>query len=570
MAGVELRAYQRAAVEAVLAARRDGVRRMVLALPTGAGKTIVFAELARRARHPVLVLAHRDELVRQAHARIAAVLREDANDSREVAIEQGDHRSSRDAAILVASIRSLHDRRIGTALAGRGIRLVIYDECHHAIADDNRRVLEQIGAFADDWPGTLVGATATTRRADGRGLDEVFERIVYHRSLREMIDEGWLRPLVGMRIATGVDISDVAIRGDDFDETALAARIDVEARNHLVARSIQELARGRRTIAFCIGIHHAERLSGALRKLGVRAGMVCGEMPKPDRMRVLDRFRRGELEVVTNVGVLTEGFDDPGVSAIAMVRPTRSEAVYLQCVGRGMRTHPDASDCLVLDFVDLSGVEVMTTATLDAGRGVPPEERAGESTTGMAAIPVDDDDDEPPATLAEIEARLARFDPLVPSVREETAAISVNAWISLGARGLMLHFVDHVGALQYFAVRAEGRGAAAVWLGDRRIARVSSLWDAIAAVDDELARHGEPASARADASWRTAPCPDDLRGQLAGLCPARIVNNVGEALAHLALAEALASFAGPGRGRDQVARPLPASKAGSASPITRR
>ena len=171
---MQLRPYQREAIDAVLEARRRGVRRMLLALPTGAGKTVIFAELIRRARHPVLVLAHRDELLGQARDKIEAALRRNDTDRRSVAIERGVRRAARDAGVVVASIRSLHEARIGAALAGSDIRLVIYDECHHAVADANRRVLEQVGAFAPDWPGTLVGFTATTRRADGRGLGEVF------------------------------------------------------------------------------------------------------------------------------------------------------------------------------------------------------------------------------------------------------------------------------------------------------------------------------------------------------------------------------------------------------------
>src|SRR5690349_1874848 len=136
---VPLRPYQVEAVEAVIAARREGVRRMVIALPTGAGKTVVFAELIRRARHPVLVLAHRDELLAQAREKIERALRE-VGDARSVAIEQGKREASRGAAVVVASIRSLHSERIGRALAGRDLRLVIYDECHHAVATENMRV----------------------------------------------------------------------------------------------------------------------------------------------------------------------------------------------------------------------------------------------------------------------------------------------------------------------------------------------------------------------------------------------------------------------------------------------
>lgn len=524
---------------------------MVLALPTGAGKTVIFAELICQARHPVLVLAHRDELVGQARDKIEAALRRDRGDARTVAIEQGASTGPRDAAVLVASIRSLHEGRIGRVLAGRDTRLVIYDECHHAVASDNRRVLEQIGVFAADWPGTLVGFTATTRRADGRGLDEVFERIVYHRSLRQMIDAGYLRPLKGLRIATGVDLAQVPAHGDDFDDTALEEAIDIEQRNLLVARSIQELARDRRTIAFCVGVRHAEHLCEALIRVGVPSGMVCGEMPKAARQRTLERFREGSLRVITNVGVLTEGFDDPGVSAIAMVRPTRSESMYLQCVGRGMRLHPDAAECLVLDFVDLSGLRLVTAPTLDAGpaREIEPPEviaKPGERPDDFSAT----DTDEAPATLGEIEARLAAFDPLTMIQREEAASISINAWLSLGAHGMLLHFVDHAGGLRQFELRPEGRTGAGVWLGERKLARLATMQEAVAAVDQELARHGKPASARADAPWRLAAVPQALRETLAGLVPPRVAHDLGTAIAHLALDRALAST------RRAPARPL--------------
>ena len=543
---MKLRPYQREAIDAVLDGRRRGVRRMLLALPTGAGKTVIFSELIRRARHPVLVLAHRDELLGQARDKIEAALRRNEGDRRTVAIERGVHRASREAGVVVASIRSLHEGRIGGALAGRDIRLVIYDECHHAVADANRRVLEQIGVFAADWPGTLVGFTATTRRADGRGLGEVFEEIVYERSLRQMIDDGYLRPLRGLRFSTAADLSSVTIRGEDFDEDELEEAVDVESRNLLVARAIQECTRDRRTIAFCVTVRHAENLARALRQLGVPAAMICGEMPKPDRARTLRRFEEGALRVITNVGVLTEGFDDPGVSAVAMVRPTRSVSMYLQCVGRGMRLSPDADDCLVLDFVDLSALDVVTTATLDAaakaqehpGEGGEPEGEPQEQAKPIP-LPLDDVGDEAPATLAEIQARLARFDPLTMDQRAETAAISLNAWLSLGALGMMLHFQGHGGELCFFKLEPTGRRGATVWLGERRIAKFSTMAEAVEAVDAELPKYGQAKSARPDAPWRLEPLPDPLRVAVEQLRPPRYAPDVGTALAHLALAQAL-------------------------------
>lgn len=511
---------------------------MVLALPTGAGKTVIFSELARRARHPVLVLAHRDELVRQACVRIETMLRRDPSDARVVAVEQGEQQAAGNAAIVVASIRTLHEGRIGRVLGKRDVRLVIYDECHHAVASANRRVLEQIGAFEDDWPGTLVGFTATTRRADGRGLGEVFEEIVYHRSLREMIDDGYLRPLTGLRFDTGIDIGRVAAGNEDFEPAALEAAVDVRARNLLVARAIQECTRDRRTIAFCVGVGHARNLCRELRGLGIAAGLVHGDTPKAERAETLARFARGELQVMTNVGVLTEGFDDPGVSAIAMVRPTRSEATYLQCVGRGMRLSPDAKDCLVLDFVDLSGLQIITTPSLDAAPTIAGAQPGEPDEGGHGEVPIDQHDDTP-ATLAEIQQRLAIFDPLTLVQREEAASISLNAWVSLGALGMMLHFQARDGELRCFELRPRGRAGAAVWLGGERLAECSTMSAAIEAVDRELPRHGVPASARPDAAWRRAPPPQSLRDALLGLRPPRVADDVGTAIAHLALARAL-------------------------------
>ncbi|MES2572576.1 MAG: DEAD/DEAH box helicase family protein, partial [Verrucomicrobiota bacterium] len=138
-----LRPYQRESIQAVLAARRGGVRRMIVCLPTGAGKTVIFSELARMARKQVLVLAHREELLGQARAKLEAAM----NGEHVVSIERGAERAAADAKVLVCSMRSLHEERLARVLQGRDVGLIIYDECHHAAADDNLRVLRQLGAF---------------------------------------------------------------------------------------------------------------------------------------------------------------------------------------------------------------------------------------------------------------------------------------------------------------------------------------------------------------------------------------------------------------------------------------
>jgi superfamily II DNA or RNA helicase len=507
---VSLRPYQRDAVAAVLAARRSGVRRMVVSLPTGAGKTVIFSELAKMARRQVLVLAHREELLGQARAKLDAAL-----DGRHVvSIERGAQTASADAKVLVCSIRSLHEERLARVVRGRDFGLVIYDECHHAAAEDNMRVLRQLGVFDANWDGTLLGFTATTARGDGKGLDAVFETIAYSRSLPEMINDGFLAPLRGFRIATGADLTRVSSSGLDFSGEELSEAVDIEDRNALVARSIQELARDRRTIAFCVTVNHARHLCIALNRLGVAAGIVYGEMPSEARAGVLADFRKGQIQVLANVAVLTEGFDDPGVSCIAMARPTRSEGLYTQCVGRGTRLHPGKRDCLILDFVDASSLPLCSLPSLF---GVPRNfdllgGDVSEAARAWQQIAFDHPGFEIEAvalTLPEIQQRAAAFNPLTLEVHEEVRAISANAWFSLGRHGVGLHFQRRPGSVsEALVLRRPGRGK--VWevlIDNTTMARLSELEEAVSAVDYELERLGRAVatSALASAIWRQPP-----------------------------------------------------------------
>lgn len=509
-AETRLRPYQRDAIAAVVGARREGLRRLVVCLPTGAGKTVIFSHLARMAKRQVLVLAHREELLGQAREKIERALGGQGS----VAIEQGSARAPASAKIVVCSIRSLHEGRLARVVAGRDIGLVIYDECHHAAADDNLRVLRQLGAFDDGWTGTLLGFTATTERGDGKGLDAVFERIVYTRTLPEMIEDGYLSRLRGFRVSTAADLTRLSSGGNDFREEELAEAVDIEERNALVARSIQELARDRRTIAFCVTVNHARNLSRALNHLGVPSGIVHGAMASDDRAKVLADFRAERLHVLCNVAVLTEGFDDPGVSCVAMARPTRSSGLYAQCVGRGTRLHPGKKDCLVLDFVDLSSLSLCTLPSLF---GTPRDmdlrgEDALEARKAWQQILFDHPGFEVEAgalTLREIQDRAASFDPLTLEADLEVRAISANAWFSLGRHGVGIHFERRKGRpSEALVLKKAARGKAwEVSVDGKVVDRFSRMEDAVQAVDYEIDRLGRfvAASARDEAAWRRSP-----------------------------------------------------------------
>lgn len=533
----ELRDYQKKAISCAMQARKQGLKRLLICLPTGAGKTVIFSELCRIAKRNVLVLAHREELLFQARGKIAQM----SDDTIKVGIEQGSNSCEPDCKVVVASIRSLRLDRLEQLKAQFDFGLVIYDECHHASAEDNMRVLRQLGAFDPDWNGTLIGFTATTTRADGIGLDKVFESIVYDRNILDMIKEGYLVPLRGYRINTDVDLYNIL--GEEVD----SERVDIESRNALVARSIQELARDRRTIVFCVSVVHAINMAKALNNLGIPTGVIYGDMPREERTGILKKFRQEKLQCLTNVMVLTEGFDDPGVSCVAMARPTKSESLYAQCVGRGARLAPNKEDCLVLDFVDLSDLSLVNLPSL---MGLPKEL---DLEGGVVTDAVDTfrqlhfdypgfEIEAATITLQEVKHRAQSFDPLTMELHPEITAITKNGWFSLGQKGLGLHFWTHKRELYTATItntRKRGKGQYVVEINNKQMATFSKILEAVEAVDYEVHKMGpvQRNSALDDADWRIADVPKEMISMLQALRPPRTAETLGDALGYLLYAQ---------------------------------
>ena len=539
----QLRPYQEEAIEAVLEAEDAGQRRVVVVLPTGAGKTVVFSSLIRILRRPTLVLAHRSELLEQAVSKICRVLGEGPV----VALEQAGQRAPADAAVVVASLRSLHEERLKRLMSDHRFGLVIYDECHHAPADDNQRILRQLGCFDRGWEGLLVGFTATTGRGDRRGLEEVFDAIVYHQPLPTMIREGYLVPLRGVRVTTEADLSSITAGAGDFAVDELQEVVDIRGRNALVARTIQELCRDRITLVFCVTVQHARNLARALSNIGVPTGLIHGELPAPEREEVLEGLRSGRLRAVTNVGVLTEGFDEPSISCVAMARPTRSDSLYAQCVGRGTRLHPGKQDCLVIDFVDLSDLSLITLPSLF---GMPhqldlfgedvleAEERLGRMFEQFPTFELPPD----AITLSEIEERAQHFDPLTLDVDPLIRAISGHAWTSLGKAGLVLHYLKRPGKLGEYLVLDSGRPGKRryqVYADADEVAHFAKVEQAVEAVDYEVGERGPAAaeSALPEAAWRGLPVSEAQQARLAALQPPGRARTKCDAVQQLAYAK---------------------------------
>jgi superfamily II DNA or RNA helicase len=326
-------------------------------MPTGAGKTVAFVALIGRLGSSALVLVHRDELVRQAVATIAKMYPDIV-----VGVVQAERNEwdktpdGRRPAVVVASVQSLHEKRLRQIPRDR-FKLLITDEAHHVAARTWAAVLDHFQtAF-------VLGVTATPERADGQGLADRFGREpLYHYPLRQAIEDGYLARLTQYAVETRADLNGVRRRGGDFVDSALARVVNTGARNRVVVEAYERYGEPRRAIAFCVDVAHGEALAAAFEDAGIAAAAVTGTMPRGERRAVLAAFERGQIQVLTNCAVLTEGYDSPGIECILMARPTSSRPLYTQCIGRGLRTAPGKADCLVLDFVDNAKKHKLVTA----------------------------------------------------------------------------------------------------------------------------------------------------------------------------------------------------------------
>lgn len=401
----QLRPYQQEAVGRILDALWKS-RSVLLTLPTGCGKTVCMAELVRlgvaRGRR-VLLLAHREELLAQAakkFARHAPGLR--------VGVERGSARVNLAAPpdVVVASVQTLQRAERLSRFAPGTFALILIDEAHHAVAEGYRRIVQHF------QHAKVVGVTATADRLDGAALGDTFQCAPFTYSIRQAIADGWLVPILQRRVTVeALDLSRVRATAGDLNAGELERELIRDQVLHQVASPLVELAGRRQTIVFCAGVGQASALAGMIESHGGQAAALSGSTPTGVRRELLARFAAGELQYLVNCAVLTEGFDAPVASCIAVARPTKSRALYAQIVGRGTRVLPDVVDhlpdplerraaiavsakpaCLVLDFAGNAGRHVLVSA-LDvlAGQKVDDDVRAAAGTLsrGRGALDVE-------------------------------------------------------------------------------------------------------------------------------------------------------------------------------------
>lgn len=352
---VNYRPYQRQAIEAVKADWDGGHNNVLVTMATGGGKTIVFLGLLAELLHVFpnrrcLILAHRKELIDQPIERLASFWPNLRDRSGIVMANQDDC----DKQIIVATVQTLNGRgRLDRILEHGPIDYVVTDEAHHAIAETYMRVYEQLRVANPSI--RHLGVTATPLRADEVGLRKVFEKESAHYGIKELVRLGYLAPPRWLAIQTGISLTGVGKTGTgegrDFNQRQLAHVFETGNCFDLVVESHKKYAADRPSICFTVSVAGAHDLAEKFNEAGIPAAAADGTTSKVERAQIINDFRAGRLQVLCNVGLWTEGLDLPEISCVHMVRPTQSDGLYVQCVGRGLRILPGKEDALILDYL---------------------------------------------------------------------------------------------------------------------------------------------------------------------------------------------------------------------------
>lgn len=348
---MSLRDYQRDAYDALRKGWADGLRRIGISLPTGVGKTHIMAYLAaEEARDTsdnrrVLFLLHRDELVHQTVAKLQATV----DPGTSIGVLKAT-RNEIGARIIVASVHSLRAARRRGMLPP--IKICIVDEAHVSVSPTYKAVFEQLSAWDSD--GTrLAGFSATWTRSDDTGLGDVWEEIVFARTIKWAIGEGHLVMPRAIQVGAGIDLSDVRVdkAKGDYRESDLGRAVMLEELRDTVVAGALRHEPGRPSVLFAPTVESAEFFADGLREAGLSAEGIFGHVSGAKRRPIFERHRTGETQVLYTCTALAEGWDAPYASRLLLARPTQHEGLFVQIVGRFIRPYPGKTDALILDFV---------------------------------------------------------------------------------------------------------------------------------------------------------------------------------------------------------------------------
>lgn len=336
---MELRPYQQEAREAIFEQWDGGVLKTLLVLPTGCGKTIVFAKVTEdcvRRGDRVLILAHRGELLEQAADKIRQ------STGLGCAVEKAEETCMGSwFRVVVGSVQTMmREKRLGR-FPEDYFQTIIIDEAHHCISDSYQKVLNHFSS------AKILGVTATPDRGDMRNLGSYFESLSYEYTLPKAIKEGYLSPIKALTIPLKIDMTGVGVQAGDFKASDISTALDPYLQG--IAQEMEKYCKDKKTVVFLPLVKTSQKFRDLLNAHGFRAAEVNGG--SQDRSEVLEAFDRGEYNVLCNSMLLTEGWDCPSVDCVVVLRPTKVRSLYCQMVGRGTRLSPGKDHLLLLDFL---------------------------------------------------------------------------------------------------------------------------------------------------------------------------------------------------------------------------
>lgn len=335
---MKLRPYQLDAYNGIFNSW-ETYNKTLLVVPTGGGKSCIAAAVAKRRQEDgkVLIMAHREELLEQ----LADKLHKFDLPSK---LEKAEHKASKDDPFVVGSVQTLLSR---TEKWSKHFSTIIIDEAHHSVANSYQKVLNSVSSDSCK----VVGITATSDRSDTKTLGTYFEDVAYEINLIDLIKQGYLAPIKARACQCSIDISKVSSVAGDYALGELGSTLEPYLDN--IAEQIKQYASDRKTLIFLPLVDTAQKMSDSLARLGMKSGMIHGN--SPDRKEILEKFKHGEIQYLCNSMLLTEGYDEPSIDCVVVLRPTKSRGLYSQMVGRGTRIHPGKNDLLILDFLWLTG-----------------------------------------------------------------------------------------------------------------------------------------------------------------------------------------------------------------------
>jgi len=363
MKNITWRPYQIEAKKRIKDSYSKGITEQLIVQATGTGKRIASINLIQHFK-TTLFIAHREELIMQAFNEIERFY------PMQTGVVKG-KRNEYDRKIVVGSVQTLINRL--DKIPENAFDLIIIDECHHYVSPSFLKVIRHFKHKL------RTGWTATPKRLDGISLTNLFREITFEYRIENGIQDGWLSPIEAYQIYTDTDLSKVKSTAGDFNQKQLSEVVDNPKRNMNIVSKYIQYAKNRQAIAFCVDIDHAYNLKSFFTDQGINCEAVVSDQSRcPNRSEIIEKFQNGEIQVLTNVNILTEGFDYHDVGAILMARPTESETLYVQSIGRGTRlksenyinTHND-NKCIVLDFVDNSGKHSLVNSwTLEEDKSI--------------------------------------------------------------------------------------------------------------------------------------------------------------------------------------------------------